>query len=48
VYFPKTQYGYWSSSPVANYYGSAQGVNFGNGFSFKGLKSYFNFVRLVR
>ena len=48
VYFPNTQYGYWSSSPVANNYGSAQGVNFGNGFSFKGLKSYFNFVRLVR
>jgi hypothetical protein len=49
TYFPNTVSDfYWSSSPYANYSGSAWGVFFSHGSSYYGNKYLNNFVRLVR
>jgi hypothetical protein len=47
-YFPNTNSRYWSSSPYADFSGSAWVVLFSNGLSRSNFKIYGYFVRLVR
>jgi hypothetical protein len=49
IYFPNTASAdYWSSSPYANYSGSAWNVDFDSGYDGYGYKNYDYAVRLVR
>jgi hypothetical protein len=49
TYFPNTlDYGYWSSSTLANFSSYALSVDFGYGYSFDDEKDFNRFVRLVR